>query len=81
MNRLCLLAIGIGVFVVITLIICYFVKEKYSNERKLRNMRNERRHRPSLSHILKQRGLENDFPNNNNEYGPIGGRPGGITAL
>lgn len=72
MNQLCLLGILIGVALVISLIICYFVKEKYSNER---------RHRPSLSHILKQRGLQNDFPNNNNEYGPIGGRPGGITAL
>lgn len=81
MNQLCLLGILIVVALVISLIICYFVKEKYSNERKLRNMRDERRHRPSLSHILKQRGLENDFPNNNNEYGPIGGRPGGITAL
>lgn len=81
MNRLCLLVIGLVVFLVIALVICYFVKEKYSNERKLRDMRNERRHRPSIDHILKQRGLENDFQNNNNRYGPIGGRPGGITAL
>jgi len=81
MNKFCLLGLGLGAFIIVSLVICYFVKEKYSNERKLRDMRNERRHRASISQILKERGLENDFPNDNNRYGPIGGRPGGITAI
>lgn len=72
MNTLCLLGLGLGAFIIVSLVICYFVKEKYSNQRK---------HRTRFSQILRERGLENDFPNDNNRYGPIGGRPGGITAI
>jgi uncharacterized membrane protein len=81
MNTLCLLGLVLGAFIIVSLVIYYFVKEKYSNQRKLRDMRNERKHRTRFSQILRERGLENAFPNDNNRYGPIGGRPGGITAI
>jgi len=78
--------LGLSAVLLVVTAHIYFFSEKRSKDgycggdsvdRRLRDAREDRRHRMSLSQSLRQRGLSYD--KNDPNYAPIGGRPGGVT--